>query len=66
MRAFYTGSLGSQSLGRKQGAREREKLYTVGVELGGRGREVGGPGMRLEREVVITWRPLCTQALMLK
>ena len=36
----------------------------VGVELGGR--EVGGPGMRLEREVVVRWRPLCTEALMLK
>lgn len=38
---------------------EKERNSTlVGVELGGGGRELGGPGMRLEREVVITWRPL--------
>ena len=30
------------------------------------GGEVGGCGMRLGREVVVKWRPLCTEALMLK
>ena len=46
-----------------------EKVITrawslVGAELGGR--EVGGPGMRLGKEGVVKWKPLCTEALMLK
>lgn len=41
MHAFCTGSLGSQSLGKKQCAREREKLHTGGCGVGGRGQGAG-------------------------